>query len=384
MPKILIGVSSSFCAHFLKGQVSFFVQKGFDVVIVSGPGEEISMLAKAEQAKLITIPFTKKITPFKDLVQLIRIVRILRREDPDIINAGNPKSGFLIMLAAWLIQRKNRVFTLHGLLSDTKKGAARTIITLTEKISCGVAHKVIVVSPSLKEHAEKRKIIKPGKGIVIGKGSCNGIDTDVFSRNETVFNKAALLKKEWGIKEDELVIGFIGRLSKDKGIDILIHSFNKLQVEYPFLKLLIAGPLLEEHGLDDTVIGDLTGKKNIVYLGKMAVVTPVYAAIDIFVLPSLREGFGNVLIEAASMELPVIAPDIPGCRDALKHGINGILFERGNAESLTSLIEKLILDRPLCKASGHNGRLFVADNFSGDTIWNGLLDLYNSLSEKKI
>ena len=107
MPKILIGVSSSYCASFLKGQVAFLVANGFKVVIISAPGEEISMLAKKENAELITVPFTKKISPLTDLLQLLHIIRIIRKEKPDIVNAGNPKSGFLIMLACWLTARSS-------------------------------------------------------------------------------------------------------------------------------------------------------------------------------------------------------------------------------------------------------------------------------------
>ncbi|MGN6436593.1 MAG: glycosyltransferase family 4 protein [Agriterribacter sp.] len=378
MPKILIGVSSSYCASFLKGQVQFWVDHGYTVVIMSGPGEEISMLAETEQAKLVTIPFTKRITPFKDLGQLIKIVRILRKEKPDIINAGNPKSGFLIMLAAWLTRHKKRVFTLHGLLSDTKRGFARSIIGFTEKMSCSIAHKVIVVSPSLKEHAEKRGILKAGKGVVIEKGSCNGIDLEAFSRNESSIVAGQALKRKLGIDTNSIIIGFVGRVSKDKGIDGLIKSFTVLQERYPFLKLLIAGPLLEEHGLPPSVLAPLKENKNIHYLGLVADVVPVYAATDIFVLPSLREGFGNVLIEAAAMQVPVVAPDIPGCRDAVSNGFNGFLFEKANTASLTDSIEYFIDHSALREQYGANGRRFVEDNFSNVRVWNGLLHFYRS------
>ncbi|MGN6494959.1 MAG: glycosyltransferase family 4 protein [Agriterribacter sp.] len=379
MPKILIGVSSSYCASFLKGQVKFLVEQGFTVVIVSGPGEEISMLAKAEQAKLVTVPFTKKITPFKDLGQLIQIVRILRNEKPDIINAGNPKSGFLIMLAAWLTVHKKRVFTLHGLLSDTKRGLARSVIGFTERFSCRAAHKVIVVSPSLKEHAEKRGILKAGKGVVIEKGSCNGVDLEVFSRNENSIAAGQALRSKLGIDVNSVVISFVGRVSKDKGIDGLIKCFNILQERYPFLKLLIAGPLHEAHGLDHSTLMQLKEKKNIFYLGLVEDVVPVYAATDIFVLPSLREGFGNALIEAAAMQVPVIAPDIPGCRDAVSNRFNGFLFEKANIGSLTDSIEYFVDHSALREQYGANGRRFVEDNFSNIRVWKGLLQLYRSI-----
>lgn len=379
MPKILIGVSSSFCASFLKGQVKFLVEHGFSVVIVSGPGEEISMLAKAEQAKLITIPFTKRITPFKDLVQLLQIVRILHKEKPDIINAGNPKSGFLIMLAAWLTGHKKRVFTLHGVLSDTKHGLARSVIGFTEKLSCSIAHKVIVVSPSLKEHAEKRRLLKAGKGIVIENGSCNGIDLELFEKNEKSVAAGKALRSQLNIGDDAIVVSFVGRVSKDKGIDGLIKSFDNLYTRYPFLKLIIAGPLHEEHGLGPIIVEQLKENKNIHYLGWVTDVVPVYAATDILVLPSLREGFGNVLIEAAAMQVPVIAPDIPGCRDAVSNGFNGFLFEKANIISLTDSIEYFIDHAAMREQYGMNGRMFVEENFSNIRVWKGLLHFYHTI-----
>ena len=247
MPKILIGVSSSFCANFLKGQIAFLAANGFKVVIVSAPGEEISMLAKKENAELITIPFTKRISPVTAFFQLIRIVRILRREKPDIVNAGNPKSGFLIMIACFLTGFKHTVFTMHGLLSDNQKGLLRSIITLTEKISCRIPEKVIVVSHSLREHAIQRKIINAVKAIVIAKGSSNGIDLSEFSKSLDLTEQVLEMKERFGLTDKNIVVGYIGRLSKDKGIDILFEAFNILVAKYPVLRLVIAGPLIPEH-----------------------------------------------------------------------------------------------------------------------------------------
>ncbi len=379
MPKILLGVSSSFCANFLSGQVAFLVRHGFEVIIVSGPGEEISMLCKKENARLLTINFTKRITPLTDFFQLLRIIRLIRQERPHIINAGNPKSGFLIMLAAWITGHKKKIFTLHGLLSDTKRGIIRGLITATEKISCGIAHKVIVVSPTLKTHAEKRKILPVGKGMVIGRGSANGIDLHSFSRNEAILAHAAERRKQLGFNGNEIVLGFIGRLSKDKGIDILFEAFNTLTKTYPCLRMVLAGPVVEENLFSKHLLHQLYHGENIFYLGKLYDVTSVYEIIDILIVPSLREGFGNVLIEAAAMETPVVASDIPGCKDALQPGINGELFEKGNVAALTGVLKKLVTNKELRQQYGRNGRKFAQDHFSNEQIWEGQLALYKSI-----
>jgi glycosyltransferase involved in cell wall biosynthesis len=379
MPKILLGVSSSFCANFLKGQVEFLVSKGYDVTIISGPGEEIRMLAKKENANLITIPFSKAISPIKDFKQLIQITRILKKEKPDIVNAGNPKSGFLIMLACWLTGFKNRIFTLHGLASDTKKGFKRWAVSQTEKISCNIAKTVIVVSPSLKVHAEKRNILTAKKGVVIEKGSYNGIDTKIFLRTEFLLTQSNELREKIGLQQDAVVLGFVGRLSKDKGIDILFEAFNLLLKKYQFIRLVLAGPLSKENRFSEISEHQLFYDERIFYLGKLIDVTPVYGIIDVLVLPSLREGFGNVLIEAAAMEIPVIASEIPGCRDAVKNNVNGYLFEKGNVTQLCNYLEKLITDKNLRNELGRNGKAFVKNNFNNYKIWNGQLQLYNKV-----
>lgn len=379
MPKILLGVSSSFCANFLKGQVAFLVQHGFEVIILSAPGEEISMLAKKENARLVTIGFTKRISPFTDLFQLFRIIRLIKRERPDIVNAGNPKSGFLIMLACRIAGCKRKIFTLHGLLSDTKKGLLRRLITKTEKISCGIANRVIVVSPTLKIHAEERKILPPGKGMVLGKGSANGIDLHAFPGKNAVAARSAQLKDRLGLKEDDTVIGFLGRLSKDKGIDILFDAFNLLVKEYPSLRLVLAGPVIAENPFSRHLLHQLYHDEKVMYLGKLYDVTPVYGITDILVLPSFREGFPNVLIEAAAMEVPVIASAIPGCKDAVHAGINGELFEKGNAAALATVLKKLITNKALRQQYGKNGRKFASDNFSNEEIWSAQLELYKNM-----
>lgn len=379
MPKIILGVSSSFCAHFLKGQINYLVEHNYEVLIISGPGAEIEKLAKEEKAKLAAIRFTKKISPLTDLWQLFKIIGILKKEKPDLINAGNPKSGLLIMLACYIAGFRKRIFTLHGLVSDSKQGLFKTLITITEKISCGIAKKVIVVSPSLKLHAEQRNILPPGKGLVIEKGSSNGIDMQRFSRTTAVMEASKKLKDKYGLNETHTILGFIGRLTKDKGVDILFEAFNRLIQKYPGVRLLIAGPIIPENPFSPRFMDQLTNDRGIIFLHEVADIAPVYAAADMLILPSFREGLPNVLIEAAAMETPVIASDIPGCKDAVHVGFNGVLFEKGNVDDLIKHIEQLINDPGLRKTYGKKGRIFAESNFDNKKIWKGQLAIYEKM-----
>lgn len=382
MPKILLGISSSFCANFLKGQVHFLVKNGWEVVIISGPGEEIALLAKKENAKLHTINFTKSILPFSDLLCLWKIIRILQREKPDIVNAGNPKSGFLIMLACWMSRLPKRIFTMHGLVADSRNGLSKFVIRLTEKISCSIAKKVIVVSPSLLEHAVNLKLVPIEKCIVLENGSCNGVNTSQFNTSSLVLEEANRLRKDLNVRDNEFVIGFVGRLSREKGLDLLFEAFNIIKQRNGNVRLMLAGPIEKENPFSKLFFEQMYQDEKISYLGKLYDVVPVYALLDVLVLSSLREGFGNVLIEAASMEVPVIAPDIPGCRHALRNNYNGFLFKKNDVQNLVTCIETYMSNCHLKKEHGKNGRIFVSTQFSQEKIWEGQLQLYNYLHKQ--
>lgn len=379
MPKILLGISSSFCASFLKGQVRYLVSNGYEVVIISGRGDEISLLSKEENARLYFIDFTKKINPFSDLLCLFEIIQILYKEKPNIVNAGNPKPGLLIMIACFLLGIKNRIFTLHGLVSDSRYGFAGTIIKCSEKLTCLLARKIIVVSPTLLKHALELKLFPNSKGLIIEQGSCNGINLNTFSYNdETNKSKEALINKIQ-LPKDSFVIGFVGRLNKDKGMNLLFEAFNRLKLKYNNIYMLMVGPLEPEDAFNRNYIDQLFTDKHVFYLGKLNDVAPVYALMDVFVLPSFREGLPNVLMEAAAMEIPMIASNINGCIDVVQQDINGMLFKKGDVNELTAAIEKYILHPQLAKLHGSKGRAYVLSHYSQQKIWDGQLNVYKLL-----
>jgi glycosyltransferase involved in cell wall biosynthesis len=381
--KIVLGVSSSFCANFLKGQIANLNKNDFEVVIISGPGEEIELLANKEKAKLYTVDFTKRFSVVKDFFILLKLIKILRSEKPDIINAGNPKSGFLIMIAALLVGAKNRIFTLHGLLSDTQMGVKKMIIANVERISCSIAKKIFVVSPSLLEHAVKRRILKREKSICLGMGSSNGVDINLFQKSSKTILQSIELKKTHDIKEDDFVIGFVGRISKDKGIEFLLDAFLEIKKKYVNCKLVLIGPYEDNNpisALHKSLLYNTT--RGIYYWGKKTEVAPYYLLCNVLALTSYREGFGNVLIEAAAMEIPVIATNIPGCKDALGNGYNGLLYELGNQNDFVSKIEVFIKDNKLIDTYGKNGREFVIKNFINTTIWELQITQYKKMMNK--
>ena len=381
MPTILFGISSSFCAHFMKGQLAYFAAKGFRVVVVSGAGEEIESLCAEEKAHLITVPFSRSITPFHDLQLLFRLMDVIKEQQPDIINAGNPKPGLLLTMAAWLLAKRGRIFTMHGLVSDARRGWKGSLIRWFEKLSCSLANKVLVVSPSLAQHAINQSILSAKKAVVVLPGSYNGIDLHRFSKTAAVMLEVDKWKQQLGIREGQLVYGFVGRITQDKGIGLMLDAFQQLRQSYPHAVLLMVGPADHENPLPASVQDKLEHGEGVISVGMVKDIVPIYPLLDVLVLGSYREGFGNVLVEAAAMEVPVIAPIMPGCADAMQVDVNGKGFTKGDVSALYDAMLAYARDPALRARHGKAGRTFAA-KFDPQMIWEGQLRLYRSIMDK--
>jgi glycosyltransferase involved in cell wall biosynthesis len=278
---------------------------------------------------------------------------------------------------------KNRIFTLHGLVSDSRIGFSGTIIKWSEKLTCFLALKIIVVSPTLLKHALNLKLFPISKGLLIEHGSCNGINLNTFSYNDVTNKSKEALINKIQLPKNSFVIGFVGRLNKDKGMNLLFEAFNRLKLKYDNIYMLMVGPLEPEDAFNPNYINQLFTDKHIFYLGKLNDVAPVYAMMDVFVLPSFREGLPNVLLEAAAMEIPMIASNINGCIDVVQQNINGLLFKKGDVNELTATIEKYILNPQLPKFHGSKGRSYISTHYSQQKIWDGQLNVYKMLIESE-
>src|SRR5690606_7564958 len=211
--KILIAISDSFCANFIKGQGNYLAAQGHDVVIVSGPGIEIDELEQNESVKVVRIPFARDISPIDDLKHLIAVIKLVKKERPDVINAGNPKTGFLFSLAHVFFWKTPLIFTLRGVRSDTLKGLKAKIVRLTEKITCTLADKVIAISPSLKDHAVDEGLVSSQKCIVLSKGSSNGIDLNYYTPSAELTTRAHSLAEKYDITQEAFKLIFVGRVT---------------------------------------------------------------------------------------------------------------------------------------------------------------------------
>jgi glycosyltransferase involved in cell wall biosynthesis len=331
--------------------------------------------------KVIKVPMTREFTPWQDLKSLIRLYRIFKKYKFDIIHYSTPKASLLSALAGCLMRDSYKLYTLRGLGYTAFKGPKHIIAKTCEKIACRLADNVIAISPSLATEAIKEKLVLAKHIQVLGAGSSKGVNLETFTKTEKNEESAIQIRKSLNIAKDDVVIGYAGRLTSEKGLLELYTAFKNLSKEYENIHLLLVGAQDQRNPLSEQFVRELEMHSKIHLLGHKDNLPIIFTSMDIFVLPSYREGFGNVLIEASAMELPVVASNIPGCRDAVLDSETGFLVQVGDSDSLLAGLKHLVTIPELRKKMGLNGRKWVEENFDRRTVWSSLLNLYDECIE---
>ncbi|KAB2814347.1 glycosyltransferase family 4 protein [Phaeocystidibacter luteus] len=378
--KLMLVINNEFSAFHLRGAVRHFSEKGWDVLILSTPGPLVDKLAEEEGGRVVPIQLAREINPFADLQSLFQLLRILKREKPDVINVGSPKTGFLFALAKILRPKLPVIFTLRGIRSDTLTGLKKRVVKFTERLSCTMADEVIVISPSLREHAVSVGILKQSKAHVLGSGSSNGVDTHSFKLDEHNQKQGDELRAKFGIHQNDFVLSTVGRVTKDKGIEEVYRAVTT--IDDPRLHWLVAGPAEESDPIDADILSAMKINPRIHFLGQMDPIQPVFAASDLHVLYSYREGFGNVVLQASAMGKPVVVADIPGLRDTTADNLSGRVIEGRNPQALSAAIRSYMESPELCERHGTSGLKRVKEQFAQEVIWKGQEELYHKVSGK--
>lgn len=349
---------------------------GYEVSVDSSPGKEIDTFAEMEKVNIKQIKMACEISPLSDIISLIKVIRYLLKYRPHIVNTGTPKAGLLLSVAAWLTRVPIRVYTVRGLKLETASGYKRKILLFTERIACLCSHRIIAVSESLRKRIIELKLAPKEKIVVLGSGSSNGIQV---SRAQEL----SKMNVDINVEPDSFKIGFVGRITKDKGIIELLQAFRNLRKKYHNIKLIILGDFETGDPIPDSERRYIETDPNILFLGFQQIPFPYYKFMDIFVLPSHREGFANVCLEAALMGLPIITTNATGAIDTVIDGKTGLIYEVGNVKQLEEKIEFLIRNPEIRKKMGIEGKKWVTKEFSSERIWNGLDNLYKALLKEK-
>jgi len=368
---LVYGITAGFAARpILRGQLAWLVNKGWGVILVTG-SHESDAFAESEGARPVTIRMKRDPSLVSDVLALAGWIHLLAGLHPQAVNVGTPKAGFLGMLAAWLVRVPRRVYTMHGLRLETAAGLSAVVLAALERLTCRLATDVVFVSESLAKEGIRRRLVPPGRSRIIGSGSCNGVDSaGIMLRVGTIDRDA--LRSQLGIPADELVVGFMGRVTADKGIGTLLEAFET-ELIVPRVGLLIIGRI-EEPGLLDGAARSSWNLHTVPWSDDPWAWLP---AMDLLCLPSLREGFPNAVLEAAAAGIPAITTRATGAVDSVVDGVTGFLVDVLDVKALADRINTLARDSDLREAMGAAARQRVIEAFQPERTWRGLESIIN-------
>lgn len=368
---------------FFHGHISFLQAHGFRVQAVTSPGPLNKQFGDYEQIPVYRIPMSRSVSPLRDVVALYRLWRLFRAIKPEIVHSHTPKAGLLGTLAARLAGVPIVLLSVFGLPQMTHKGITRNILNATTWLSCFAAHRVWCDSFSMRDYLAQQRLCPINKIIVLGHGSVKGVDAqNVFSPVLQGAAARAEVRNGCRISPGAIVIGFVGRIVSDKGMHELAGAWHRIQEKYADVHLMIVGKFETQDPLLPADEQLFRTDPRVHLVGHHADVAPYYAAMDIFVMPSYREGFGLTNIEAAAMALPVVSTRIPGCVDSVQDGETGTLVPPRNAIALMKAIKRYLDDPGLRNKHGQAGRIRVLRDFIPEMIYSGLLQEYLRLKQK--
>lgn len=372
--KIIRAVTASQSIGFFEPMVKDLQERGYEIVSVSSPGESLIRL-REKGVKVIEVPIERRISVFRDLKSLMRMISVFRKEKPFMVHSMTPKAGMLCMLAAWITRVPRRVHTFTGLVWPTSTGLKRRILMATDWLTCACATHIIPEGRGVMNDLQSHITKKPMK--VLGYGNVRGVDMEKFSRRTEVEDMAKGIKTE-GI----FTFIFVGRIVGDKGINELVSAFAELHKKYEKTRLLLVGrfekeldPLKAETSnvIDKHISIELLGPK---YGDELLA---YYAASDCFVFPSYREGFPNTVMEAGAMGLPSIVTDINGSREIIMDGKNGVIIPSKDVEALYNAMEEMITNSDKTKEYADNAREMIASRFERGFVCKCLYDFYEEI-----
>jgi glycosyltransferase involved in cell wall biosynthesis len=381
LPNILMMVTApESVAALLRGQLDFLVHRGFAIRMVTGRSKHLSAARSSTSVPIEVVSWSREINLLSDLRGLFECLRIVRSERPDVTVYSTPKAGLIGSLASFAMRVPRRIYVLRGLRYETASGKARTLYRLLEKLACACSHTVVCVSPSLREVAVRDELAPAKKLVVLGSGSSNGVNVARFSRKTDSEASVTRFRTNIQIPNDAFVIGFVGRLTRDKGIVELVKAFENLRARNPNVYLLVGGDVESPCLLPDWVLRELNNGERIRSLGFVDDPASFYAAINALALPTYREGFPNVVLEAGSASVPTVTTRATGAIDSVVDGQTGLLCEVADVGSLERCLETLANDPKAASEMGRKAHERVLAEFTNERIWSLWFELLSGRS----
>lgn len=364
-------------AAFLKGHIAV-AEETYDVSVAVNTPDPDCLRKLGLSATLLVVPIERKISPVRDLRALWILYRHFRQRRFDLVHSVSPKAGLIGMLAAWLAGIPVRVHTFTGQVWVTHTGWRRSLLKSADWLIGSLTTRALVDSPSQRDFLVAEGVLPVAKTHVVGNGSICGVDAQRFRPSRKFRDE---VRAEFDIPESAILLLSLGRMNRDKGIADLARAFATLAPRVPNLFLLLVGP--DEDGQMRSVM-KICGSTadHVFHVGFTRQPERFMAAADIFCLPSYREGFGMVIIEAASAGVPAVASRIYGLTDAVADGVTGLLHPVGDSTAIAALLERLILNPEVRQGMGIAARQRARESFSDVELSQGLMAFYGTILPK--
>jgi glycosyltransferase involved in cell wall biosynthesis len=382
-PRLVYIMTRAPSAMFLRGHPAYMRERGFEVVFISAPGDELRIASELEGVTTVSVPMEREISPLKDLISLIRLYAVLRRLRPVIVNAGTPKAGLLGMIAACAARVPVRIYFLLGLRLETTRGLKRFVLGIAERCTSALAHRVICVSESLRRlyvrlgYTTEAKTCVPGKGSPSGiYADPNGLHPEEITQTAQIRERARALRAQLGIPDRAPVVGFAGRIARDKGVPELLDAFDLLRASFPDARLLMLGRFDDSDPIPESYLKRLRSDPRLVvtYVSNTAA---YYRIMDVVAFPSYREGLAGPPLEAALVaEIPSVVFEATGAADAVCDGVTGTIVPLGDVASFACALERYVTNENLRREHGQAAYNYVRRYFGPEIVLGAIYEEY--------
>ena len=312
-PRVAVITTSPLALRvFFLEQLRCIAAHGFDVHGIASPGKDLVEFSRRSRLPTYGVSMRREPSIIADFRSLLRLFNLVRRLKPQIVQTHTPKAGLLGMLAAFLAGVPVRIYTVNGLVLQSRSGWQRKLLSMTEWLGCAFSTQVLCVSHSLRRDVVAQGLCPAGKIKVLGHGGSHGVDLAKFSAG--TFCERERSRTLYRIPAEALVMAFVGRFTRDKGLKELAASWSELRGDFPSLRLILCGQPEVHDAVPAPTMSQLVNDPRVHFIDAAPEDMPaVYSAVDLVVLPSYREGLPNVALECGAMKIPIVATRVAGC-----------------------------------------------------------------------
>ena len=379
--RVLYVVPTSFrLEHHLDGQLAHLVDRGFDVEVACQFDDRSRRAAGREGVPLTPIDLRPEVRPLRDIVSLWTLGRRLFRGRIDVVNCSTKKGGLYGTILGRVLGRSATVYIVYGIDRTSPGPLKGAFFACIEWATCHLADRVVFLSRSTRDSFLDRGLCPPDRAVILSGGSSNGVNTDRFQCSASLSHQGTEFRRGLGIPARGFVIGFVGRLTRQKGVEELREAWRVAAARSEDLHLLLLAPPEVDPAVSNAV-EEMLRHSRVHMVGFLRDPRVAYAAMDLLILPShdQTEGLPNVILEASSMEVPILATRVAGCRDAVLEGRTGVLVEPRNAGALADAVVAVSRDGEKARRMGTLGRAWCLENFRQERIWEDYVCLYDDL-----